>query len=86
MPTISAFFGIAIRMYHDDHAAPHFHLYYGEHQAKIEIETLRIMAGSAPKRVVAMVLEWAFEHRAELVEDWRLAMAHKPLKPIAPLE
>ncbi len=28
MPTISRFFGIAIRMYYDDHAPPHFHAYW----------------------------------------------------------
>jgi hypothetical protein len=33
-----------------------------------------------------LVLEWAFSHREELLEDWRLAAAHKPLKAIAPLE
>jgi hypothetical protein len=35
MPTISRFFGIAIRMYYDDHDPPHFHAYYGEESAKI---------------------------------------------------
>jgi uncharacterized protein DUF2442/uncharacterized protein DUF4160 len=28
VPTISRFFGIAIRMYFDEHAPPHFHAYY----------------------------------------------------------
>ena len=31
MPTISAFFGIYIRMYFDEHVRPHFHAYYGDH-------------------------------------------------------
>lgn len=86
MPTISEFFGIIIRMYYDDHNPPHFHAYYGEHQAIILIETLGIAEGFLPRRAQALVLEWASDHRAELAEDWRLAGEHQPLKSIRPLE
>lgn len=86
MPTISHFFGIAIRMYYDDHAPPHFHAYYGDNAAIIEIETFRIREGKLPRRARALVLEWAAEHRDELLEDWRLAEEHQPLNSIAPLE
>lgn len=86
MPTISEFFGVVIRMYYDDHGPPHFHAYYGEHATVIEIETLRLREGTLPRRALAMVLEWAAEHRGELLSDWRLAEAHQPLKRIAPLE
>jgi len=57
MPTISAFFGIFIRMYFDEHAPPHFHAYYGDHSAAIEIETLRVLKGKLPQRVLGLVLE-----------------------------
>ena len=43
MPTISTFFGIFIRMYFDEHSPSHFHAYYGDHSAAIEIETLRVL-------------------------------------------
>ncbi|MBP0048879.1 DUF4160 domain-containing protein [Marinobacterium sp. AK62] len=86
MPTISVFFGIFIRMYYDDHNPPHFHAYYGDFQAIIAIETLEILDGTLPKRARAMVVEWALEHRHELLEDWKLAEQHQPLKGIAPLE
>jgi hypothetical protein len=33
-----------------------------------------------------MVLEWANEHRTELMEDWNLCQAKQLPKPIAPLE
>jgi hypothetical protein len=33
MPTISMFYGMLIQMYWDDHAPPHFHAIYGDHQA-----------------------------------------------------
>lgn len=86
MPTISAFFGILIRMYYDDHNPPHFHAYYGEHEAIIAIQTLEVMEGNLPKRALAMVLEWAVAHRQELMDDWLLAEQHQPLSKIEPLE
>ncbi|GMV50583.1 DUF4160 domain-containing protein [Nitrospirales bacterium NOB] len=86
MPTISEFFGIVIRMYYQDHAPAHFHAYYGEHNAVVEIETLQVREGRLPRRALSLVVEWAIEHREELLEDWRLAQAHQPLRPVAPLE
>jgi hypothetical protein len=86
VPTISTFFGVVIRMYYDDHAPPHFHAYYGEHAAIIEIATLRLREGRLPRRALALVLEWAAEHRQELERDWELAVAHQPLTAIAPLD
>ena len=85
MPTISTFFGIVIRMYFDDHAPPHFHAYYAEHHAAIVIETLEVRDGELPRRALALVLEWAVEHREDLRENWQLAGRHEPLKRIAPL-
>lgn len=86
MPTISEFFGIVIRMYYQDHAPAHFHAYYGEYNAVVEIETLRVREGRLPRRALGLVVEWAIEHREELLEDWRLAQAHQPLRKVAPLE
>jgi Domain of unknown function (DUF4160) len=86
MPTISTFFGVAIRMYYDDHAPPHFHAYYGEDAVVVEIGSLLIRDGRLPKRAMAMVLEWAAEHRSELSQNWALAEAHQPLNAIQPLE
>ncbi len=86
MPTISEFFGILIRMYYDDHNPPHFHVFYGEYEAQVSIDTLEVIKGKLPKRALALVLEWAAEHRNELREDWRLAELHQPLDKIEPLE
>jgi hypothetical protein len=52
MPEISRFFGIIIRMYFNDHLPPHFHAHYGEHQVEITIETLEILKGKLPNRVL----------------------------------
>ena len=78
MPTISVFFGIAIRMYFDEHAPPHFHAYYGGDDASIAIKTLEVMEGQLPRRALALVLEWA-------VENWRHVEEHTPLNAIEPL-
>ena len=86
MPTISMFYGIIIRMFFDDHLPSHFHVAYGEFQAKITIETLEIIDGSLPHRSLALVLEWAALHRNELREDWELCRNKQQPKKILPLE
>ena len=86
MPTISQFFGIVIQMFWREHAPPHFHALYAEYEVLIDIRTLEINKGSLPKRALAMVLEWAVQHRTELMEDWNLCQQKQLPKSIAPLE
>ena len=86
MPEISRFYGIVIQMYYGDHPPPHFHAYYGDATAKIDIHTLAVTEGALPRRALALVLEWAVQHRRELLEDWRLAELHESLNQIPPLE
>ena len=86
MPTISAFYGIIIQMFWADHAPPHFHALYSEFEALINIATLEIYEGKLPRRALALVLEWAAQHRAELMEDWELCAAKQTPRKIAPLE
>jgi hypothetical protein len=86
MPTISIFYGIIIQMFWADHAPPHFHVLYGEHEALIDIRTMEVFKGYLPKRALVLVLEWAIQHRPELMEDWSLCEQKQPLNKIAPLE
>lgn len=86
MPTISIFYGIIIQMFWGDHQPPHFHAVYAEHEILIDIRTLEILQGSMPKRALVLILEWALDHRAELLEDWLLCEKKMPLKKILPLE
>jgi hypothetical protein len=86
MPRISEFFGIVVAMYHNDHAPPHFHAKYGEHEATFSIATLETLEGSLPRRASGLVVEWGERHRGELEENWELARKGKPLNRIAPLE
>lgn len=83
MPVISYFFGIYIRMYHDDHNPPHFHVEYQGHEALIGIDNGELLEGSLPNKAFKLVREWAKEHRQELMEDWQLAIELKPLQRIA---
>ena len=85
MPEICRFLGIVIAMYYNEHYPPHFHARYGENRASFSIEELKIIEGNMPKRVVSLILEWAFEHRTELMEDWELAKRKEKLKSIDPL-
>jgi hypothetical protein len=50
MPTISMFYGIVIQMFWKDHPPPHFHALYAEHEAMINIQTLKVEKGYLPKR------------------------------------
>ncbi len=85
MPEISRFLGIIIRMFYNEHNPPHFHAFYNEYQVEISIQTLEVMKGSLPKRVLALVIEWALEHRGELMNDWELMRNDKTPNPIQPL-
>lgn len=85
MPEISRFLGIIIKMFYNEHAPPHFHAEYNDYKAEILIETLEIKGGRLPKRVYSLVLEWATEHRDELMKDWELAREKKMLNKIEPL-
>ena len=84
MPEICRFFGIVIRMFIDEHAPPHFHAVYGEHEAQIGISPLSVLRGKLPPRVLALVMEWAAIHQNELLADWELAANQSPLHPIEP--
>lgn len=85
MPEISRFLGIVIRMFYRDHAPPHFHAEYGEHEITVDIESGDVN-GRFPRRALAAVLEWNELHRDELMADWQLAREEQALNRIAPLE
>jgi len=85
VPTISAFYGIAIRMHPGDHAPPHFHARYGEHKAVVGIESGVIIRGTLPATARRLVLEWAAIHRDALLENWTLCVTQQQPKKIPPL-
>jgi hypothetical protein len=85
VPTISAFYGIFIRMFFNDHPPPHFHARYGEFEATVAIETLEILEGALPNRALNLVREWAMIHQEELREDWDLCRTNAAPAKIQPL-
>ncbi len=86
MPEISRFFGIVIAMYHRDHPPPHFHAYYGEHEAKFSIETGKVIEGRLPRRARSLVQQWYRLHIDELKAAWQAVQARVPPHRIDPLE
>jgi hypothetical protein len=75
VPTIAFFYGIAIRMYLNDHAPAHFHAIYGAHEATFSIETGDLLDGRVPRTAERLIREWHALHREELVANWRVARA-----------
>jgi len=73
-------------MYHNDHWPAHFHALYAGGEALVDIDSLVVMEGELPPRVLGLVLEWAVQHQDELRLNWRLAREQKPLQRIKPLE
>ena len=86
MPEISRFLGIVIRMFYSDHAAPHFHAYYGGKMARVNIKTLAAMSSTLSPRVLGLVIEWAKIHQKALLTTWERARQGRPLRKIEPLE
>ena len=85
MPEVSRFYGVVIALFYNDHAPPRFHAVYGDFEAVIAIDTLAVLEGQIPRRALALVLEWASEHRQELQTNWQRARDKRPMAPIAPL-
>ena len=85
MPTISAFYGILIQMFWKEHGPPHFHAIYAEFEVLVDLRDLTVLQGALPNRAMTLVIEWATQHRDELMEDWDLCRAMQPPKVIEPL-
>ncbi len=85
MPEISRFFGIVVAMYYGDHAPPHFHATYGSDKAQIRIDPPGLLRGTLPPRALAMVVEWASMHQAELMASWFEASQDRVPGKIEPL-
>lgn len=49
------------------------------------VESFESLRGELPGRAERLVREWADLHRDELMRNWELARAGKPLSPIEPL-
>ena len=85
MPTISM-----LRHYHSavlrpGTQSPHFHAFYNEFKASVDIRTGEVIEGSLPPRQRKLVQAWAEPHQEELMANWSLVMnGDEPFK-IQPL-
>lgn len=88
MPTICMFYGIIIRMYcgRTEHNPPHFHAYYQEFKALVNISTCEIMQGNIPSKQSKLIVAWAELHKEELLADWNLAINGENPFNIEPLK
>jgi hypothetical protein len=84
MPEISRFYGIAIYMFYYDHNPPHFHVKYQDYEGTIDIND-GIVKGILPRRALNLIYEWMDLHKDELLANWRLLEARKPINKIEPL-
>ena len=81
-PVVSIFFGIVIRMYHDEHPPPHFHASYQGFTALVRIEDGEVVHGSLPKKAARIVRQWALDHQDALMANWALGKALEPMELI----
>jgi len=84
MPAISAFYGIIIYMYYEEHLPPHFHADYGEYTAQFDFNG-KIIEGKFPRNKRKLVEAWIILHKEELEADWKLAKNKADIMPIEPL-
>ena len=82
MPTIASFFGIIIRMWHDDHPPAHIHAEYQGFEALVAVQTGEVLQGELPRKVAAIVKEWCITHQADLLDNWDRAQRFEPLNRI----
>jgi hypothetical protein len=86
MPTIAYFYGIAIRMFFQDHPPPHFFATYGGHEANVAIATGDVIDGFLPANAARLVKQWALAHRGELEDNWNRARSGQALVKIPGLD
>ena len=85
MPEISRFLGIIIKMFWSEHNPPQFHAEYGSDKVEIDLNSLAVLQGYLPPRVLGMVIEWAELHQQELRLNWESMRTTKHFNKIEPL-
>ena len=86
MPYVSMFYGIIIRMFHNDHNPPHFYAVYQGQRAVFDFNGNMQSGNLTSKSALRMIREWAKRHKVELKENWELARDGKNINQISPLE
>ena len=82
MPTLSIFFGIVVRMWHDDHPPAHIHAEYQGFEALVSIDTGEVIQGKLPTKAARILKEWCATHNEELRNNWIKAQNYQTLDRI----
>lgn len=84
MPTIARIGAIQVRIYYDDHGAPHFHAIGPDFDCKIAIADMMVISGNGRLRGrdLTAIQAWGQTHRDALYLNWRLAREGLPLQVI----
>jgi hypothetical protein len=82
MPILSVFFGIIIRMWHDDHPPPHIHASYQGFEALVDIRSGQTLEGYLPQKAAKIIKEWCLAHQYKLISNWEKAQQFEPLERI----
>lgn len=82
MPILATFFGIIVRMWHDDHPPPHIHVEYQGFEALVNIQTGDVAQGRLPNKAAMLVRDWCAVHREELLANWERAQRFESLERI----
>lgn len=83
MPEICRFYGIIVKIFFtNEHNPPHFHAVYGEYNGSFSILDLKMIEGDLPKKAQSLIIEWANEHKEEIINMWNT----KTLKKLPPLD
>ena len=85
MPYVSMFFGIIIRMFHNEHNPPHFHAEYQGQKGLFDLNGNMIKGNMKSNTAKKLIKEWVMLHREELLNNWNNAAKGGDIEKIAPL-
>ena len=88
MPTISAFYGITIRIFCEKnikHNLMHFHAYYNEYSCVVDINSCELINGDMPIKQRKLILAWAEIHKDRLLKNWKIVQSNGTPFKIKPL-
>ena len=86
MPYVSFFFGIIVRMFHNDHNPPHFHAEYQGQSAKFDLDGNLVEGRMRSRTAKSLIKKWAKLHKDELTANWDRAQKLDEICKIDPLD
>jgi len=71
MPVLAKFYGIVIRMLCLRSLGARLHAFYGDAEMVIDLSSLRVVDGDLPAGIRQLVMAWAEQHQASLMQQWQ---------------